>query len=100
MIPEVRLTITSSSLCYNVIYLSNGNEYQNFMAETIVTVLHRDSLSVCVTFTIINDDIVEKDEMFLVNITIPFDRPDNLLANVIITDEDDSKFSLKSTFTC
>lgn len=73
---------------------------KDFMAETIVAVLRRDSLSVCVTFTIIDDDIVEKDEMFLVNITVPFHQPDNLLANVIITDEDDSEFSLKSTFTC
>ena len=73
---------------------------KDFMAETIVATLHRDSLSVCVTFTIIDDDIVEKDEMFLVNITVPFHRPDNLLATVVITDEDDSKFSLKSTFTC
>ena len=68
---------------------------KDFMAETIVAVLHRDSLSVCVTFTIINDDIVEKDEMFLVNITIPFHQPDNLMSIVIITDEDDSEFSLK-----
>ena len=73
---------------------------KDFIAETIVATLHRDSLSVCVTFTIIDDDIVEKDEKFLVNITIPFHQPDNLLATVTINDEDDSEFSLKSAFTC
>ena len=68
---------------------------KDFKAETMVAVLHSDSLSVCVTFTIVDDDIVEKDEMFLVNITVPFHRPSNLIANVIITDEDDSEFGLK-----
>ena len=52
--------------------LAMAMNIKDFMGETIVAVLHRDSLSVCVTFIIINDDIVEKDEMFLVNITIPF----------------------------
>lgn len=73
---------------------------KDFIAETIVAPFHRNSLSVCVTFTIIDDDIVEKDEMFLVNIIIPSHRPDNLMGTVIITDEDDSEFSFKSTFTC
>lgn len=51
----------------------------------------QDAMTVCVTFEIKNDSIVEKDESFPVDITVPGHNPSSLQAIVTITDDDDSK---------
>ena len=50
-----------------------------------------DNLRACANFTIIDDNIVEMNETFIINITAPDHSPETLQVNVTITDEDDSK---------
>ena len=50
-------------------------------------------LQVCTVFIIIDDEIVEKNETFIINITAPDHVPATLQVLVTITDEDDSKSS-------
>ena len=50
-------------------------------------------LQVCTVFIITDDEIVEKNETFIINITAPDHVPATLQVLVTITDEDDSKSS-------
>ena len=50
-----------------------------------------DNLRACTNFIIIDDNIVEMNESFIINITAPDHSPETLQVNVTITDEDDSK---------
>lgn len=52
-----------------------------------------DELQVCTVFIITDDEIVEKNETFIINITAPDHVPATLQVLVTITDEDDSKSS-------
>ena len=51
----------------------------------------KDELQVCTVFIITDDEIVEKNETFIINITAPDHVPATLQVLVTITDEDDSK---------
>uniref|UniRef100_A0A1X7TQT2 Uncharacterized protein n=1 Tax=Amphimedon queenslandica TaxID=400682 RepID=A0A1X7TQT2_AMPQE len=61
----------------------------DFVAETIEVPFTSDDLRVCATFMIINDDIVEKNESFIITVTAPDHIPTMLTIKITITDEDD-----------
>ena len=50
-----------------------------------------DNLRAWANFTIIDDNVVEMNETFIINITAPDHSPETLQVIVTITDEDDSK---------
>ncbi|XP_019858200.1 PREDICTED: uncharacterized protein LOC109586454, partial [Amphimedon queenslandica] len=68
----------------------NAKSGSDFVAEIIEVPFTSDDLRVCATFMIINDDIVEKNESFLIIVIAPDHIPTTLKIKITITDEDDA----------
>uniref|UniRef100_A0A1X7UQX6 Calx-beta domain-containing protein n=1 Tax=Amphimedon queenslandica TaxID=400682 RepID=A0A1X7UQX6_AMPQE len=68
----------------------NAKSGSDFVAETKEMPFTSDDLRVCAKFIIINDDIVEKNESFLITVMAQDHIPTVLTINITITDEDDA----------
>ena len=71
--------------CYCFHIATPGND---FISEAKVVLFPSNELQVCTVFIITDDEIVEKNETFIINITAPGHVPATLQVLVTITDED------------
>ena len=78
---------------YNCFCFHIATRGSDFISEAKVVLFPSNELQVCTVFIITDDEIVEKNETFIINITAPDHVPTTLQVLVTITDEDDSKSS-------